>query len=102
MNTYLIPANAKSGKLIFGVFRRIDLIIFVSGIVVSLLLLLIVSPSGLTQSLICLAPVGICSLLVVPVPNYHNILVVVSELILFYYQRRNYKWEGWCYKDEYK
>lgn len=100
--TYLIPANSKSGQLIFGIFRRIDLIIFGSGILVSLLLLLIVSPQGLFQSIICLLPVGICSLLIIPVPNYHNILVVLTELIMFVYNRRNYKWEGWCYKDEYK
>lgn len=102
MDTFLIPANAKTGKLIFGVFRRFDLILFVSGIIVSLLLLLIVGPNSIVSAIICLLPVGICSLLVVPVPNYHNILVVLTELILFYYERRNYKWEGWCYKDEYK
>ena len=102
MNNYLIPANANTGKLIFGVFRRIDLIIFASGIAVSLLVLLIVTPDNLAQAIICLLPVGTCSLLVVPVPNYHNILVVLTELIMFYYNRRNYKWEGWCYKDEYK
>lgn len=102
MDSYLIPANAKTGKLIFGVFRRIDLIIFISGIVMSFLMLLIFSPNGLFQAIICLLPVGICSLLIVPVPNYHNILIVLTELIMFYYQRRNYKWEGWCYKDEYK
>ena len=102
MNTYLIPANSKNGTLIFGVFRPVDLIIFASGIVVSFFLLLIVSPGTIGTTIICLAPVGICSLLVIPVPNYHNILVVLTELILFFYQRRNYKWEGWCYKDEYK
>lgn len=100
--SYLIPANAKSGQLIFGIFRRIDLIIFASGIAVSLLLLLIVSPDNLFQVIICLLPVGVCSLLIVPVPNYHNVLVVISELIMFFYNRRNYKWEGWCYLDEFK
>lgn len=99
---YLIPANSKSGQLYFGIFRKIDLIIFASGIAVSLLLLLIVSPDNLITSIICLLPVGICGMLVIPVPNYHNILVVLTELIMFFYNRRNYKWEGWCYKDEFK
>ena len=102
MNSYLIPANSKSGTLIFGVFRTIDLIIFVTGIVVSFFLLLIVSPSTMGGAVFCLLPVATCSILVIPVPNYHNILIVLTELILFFYQRRNYKWEGWCYKDEYK
>lgn len=99
---YLIPANAKNGQLLFGVFRTVDLIIFISGIILSLLLLLIISPDNLTQSIICLLPGAISGLLVIPVPNYHNILVVLTELIMFYYNRRNYKWKGWCYKDEYK
>lgn len=99
---YLIPANSKSGQLLFGIFRPVDLIIFAVGIVLSLLLMLIISPGNLGGAIICLLPLGICSLLIIPVPNYHNILVVISELILFLTSRRNYKWEGWCFKDEYK
>lgn len=99
---YLIPANSKSGQLLFGIFRPVDLIIFGSGIALSLLLMLIVSPNNLGGSIICLLPVGVCSLLIIPVPNYHNILVVLTELFAFLSNRRNYKWEGWCYKDEYK
>ncbi len=99
---YLIPANSKSGQLIFGIFRKMDLIIFAIGVVISLFLLLIISPNSLVGAIICLLPVGITTILIIPVPNYHNILVVLTELIMFYYNRRNYKWKGWCYKDEYK
>ena len=99
---YLIPANAKSGKLIFNIFRPFDLILAASGVIVSLLLLLIISPSELTGAILCLLPALICGFLVIPVPNYHNILVVITDLILFFYNRRNYKLKGWCYKDEYK
>ena len=102
MNSYLIPANSKNGELIFSIFRPFDLILFGSGIVVSLLLLIIISPESITTAIICLGPVMICSLLVVPVPNYHNVLVVITEMVLFFYERRNYKWKGWCYKDEFK
>lgn len=99
---YLIPANTKNGKLIFNVFRPFDLIMFLSGIGVSLLLLLIISPETLVSAIICLFPAIICTLLVIPVPNYHNVYVVFTEMISFFYSRRNYKWKGWCYKDEYK
>lgn len=102
MNTYLIPANAKSGKLIFGIFRKIDLIIFGSGVFVSFILLLILSPDSLGEVIVALLPGSICALLICPVPNYHNILIVIQEMIRFFYNRRNYKWEGWCYKDEFK
>lgn len=99
---YLIPANTKNGNLIFNVFRPFDLGLFLSGVGLSLLLLLIISPGNLTSAMICLAPGLICSFLVIPVPNYHNILIVIIEMINFFNNRRNYKWKGWCYTDEYK
>ncbi len=99
---YLIPANTKNGNLIFNVFTGFDLGLFLSGIGISLLLLLIVSPETIVSAFICLSPGLICSMLVVPVPNYHNILVVIKEMISFFNSRRNYKWKGWCYTDEYK
>lgn len=99
---YLIPANSKSGNLIFNVFTWFDLILFGSGIIVSLLLLIIISPGTISLAIFCLAPVLVCSFLVIPVPNYHNILTVIREMIGFFYGRRNYKWKGWCYTDEYK
>ena len=83
---YIIPANTNNGKLIFNLFLPIDLIIAVSGVAVTLLALLIVQPHRLC----------------VPVPNYHNIRTVIKECFNFFYHRRNYKWEGWCYLDEFK
>ena len=53
-------------------------------------------------ALICLIPLLVTGFLVVPIPNYHNILTLIREIIDFFYGRRNYKWEGWCYKNEYK
>jgi hypothetical protein len=99
---YLIPANAKKGTLIFGIFTKFDLILFGSGVVISVLLLLIIAPSTFNLSLICLIPLLVTGFLVVPIPNYHNILMLIRDIIDFFYGRRNYKWEGWCYKNEYK
>ncbi len=99
---YLIPANAKKGTLIFGLFTKFDLILFGSGVVLSVLLLLIIAPTTFNLSLICLIPLLVTGFLVVPIPNYHNILTLIREIIDFFYGRRNYKWEGWCYKNEYK
>lgn len=102
MNTYLIPANAKKSTLIFGIFNRFDLILVSSGVVATVLLLLIFSPSSMGLAIICLLPLLVCAFLVVPVPNYHNILTLIREIIDFFYSRRNYKWKGWCYRDEFK
>ena len=99
---YLIPANSNNGKLIFNIFRPFDLILFSSGVLTSILLILILSPTNVGLAIVCLLPGLICGILVVPVGNYHNVLVVLLDLISFYYNRRNYKWKGWCYKDEYK
>lgn len=99
---YLIPANAKRGTLIFGMFNRFDLALFGIGIVTSIILLMIVGPETFKAALLCLSPLFICTFLVVPIPNYHNVLTLIREIIDFFYGRRNYKWEGWCYKNEFK
>lgn len=99
---YLIPANAKKGTLIFGMFTKFDLVLFGIGILVSVLLLISISPETLKAAIICLLPLFISAFLVVPIPNYHNVLTLIKEMIDFFYGRRNYKWEGWCYKNEFK
>ena len=99
---YLIPANAKKGTLIFGMFTKFDLILFGIGVIISIILLTTISPESFKTALICLSPLLICGFLVVPIPNYHKVLTLIREIIDFFYGRRNYKWEGWCYKNEYK
>lgn len=99
---YLIPANSNNGKLIFNIFRPFDLILFSIGLLVSIVLIFVFAPNNIFLAILCIIPGLICGVLVVPVGNYHNVLVVLTDLITFYYNRRNYKWRGWCYEDEYK
>lgn len=99
---YLIPANAKKGTLIFGIFNKFDLILASTGAAITILVFIIISPDTFTKAIISLAPLLIAAFLVTPIPNYHNVLTLLKEIIDFFYGRRNYKWEGWCYKDEYK
>ena len=98
MNNYLIPANSKKSMLIFGLFTTFDAILFWSGIGVTLLLLLILSPSNLTFAIIDLLPVGITGLLVFPIPNYHNMLTVIQSVWEFYTSRQKFYWKGWCFE----
>ena len=100
MHLFLIPANSKSGKLIFNIFRPFDLILASVGLVVSVLLILIIAPKSLLTAIMCFAPGLICAFLVIPIPNYHNVLVVIQETIRFFSNRRNYKWEGWSVKKD--
>lgn len=102
MNLYIIPANSNNGKLIFNLFTKFDLIMLLSGFGLSIGSLLLFSPASLASLLLCLMPFLLTGALVIPIPNYHNVYTVIKEVIEFFYNRRNYKWEGWCSKDEFK
>ncbi len=97
MNNYLIPANSKKSLLIFGVFNKLDLIMFSIGITATLLLLLILPIDQLTFAVIALAPALVTGFLVLPIPNYHNMLTIIKEAFSFFTQRRNFVWKGWCF-----
>ena len=97
MNNYLIPANTKKGLLLFSIFRPFDLILFLSGISVSLILLLTMQLTSLQGALISLAPALICGFLVIPIPNYHNVLCVFVDIYNFLSNQRKYEWKGWCF-----
>ena len=98
---YLIPANSKKSMLIFSLFTWFDLILFASGVGLSLLLLVIISPSTLWGAVIDLAPGLICGLLVMPIPNYHNLRIVLMDVYWFFTNRQRFIWKGWCASGEY-
>lgn len=98
---YLIPANSKKSLLILGVFDLFDLIMFIIGIVITIILLLLVSPNTLGGAIIDLAPALICGFLVFPIPNYHNIRTMIMDVYRFYTRRERFVWKGWCVRDEY-
>lgn len=101
MGNYLIPANTKRGTLIFGLFRPIDLGIFGTGVIVSLLAILICQNmlSSTIITVLCIAPALISGILVAPVPYYHNVLNVLVEGYEFITTRQKLVWKGWCYLD---
>ena len=100
MNGYLIPANAKRGTLILNIFRPFDAILFGVGAATSLFSLMIVNSTNTILILVACLPVAITGFLVVPIPNYHNVLCVIQSVIRFFTERRNYKWRGWCFYEE--
>lgn len=102
MNGYLIPANSKRGTLIFNIFRPFDLGLFIVGVVISLLLLAIVPTTNIIAVVLALLPVMVCGLLVMPVPNYHNVLCALISIYNFYTGRRRYIWKGWCSYEQFK
>ena len=100
MNNYLIPANTKKGQLILGIFRPFDLILFLSGVSITVILLMILPLSSMVVALLALFPALICGFLVMPLPYYHNVLNVLVEMYAFFTTQRKYKWRGWCFKYE--
>lgn len=95
-NTYLIPANSKKSLMIFGLFYPFDLMLFGTGLGITLLLLMALPLESLTMSIIAIAPGLVTGLLVFPVPNYHNLLTVLMEVWIFFTTRQRYVWKGWC------
>ena len=99
MNNYLIPANTKKSLLKFGVFNTFDLILFGSGIAVSLILLLLLPVEQLKFAIIAILPGLVTGFLVFPIPYYHNILTVIINFFTFFTTRQQFVWKGWCVTD---
>lgn len=99
-NNFLIPANTKRSMLLFGLFNTFDLIMFGSGLFVSLLLLVILDLSSLPLAIIAISPGLITTFLVIPIPNYHNIFSVIVSAYTFYTTRQKFIWKGWCFLNE--
>ncbi len=100
---YLIAANSKRAQLIFNVFRPIDLGIEIGGIIITIILFLALEPSSLLSAIITLAPVMITTFLVLPIPNYQNVMCIIKNIYVFLFvERQHFRWKGWCAKDEFK
>ena len=97
MNNYLIPANSKKSMLIFGLFNKIDLWIFLIGVGATLLLLLILPVEQLVFAIIAISPGLVCGFLVLPVPNYHNVRTFIKSAYRFFTTRQKFIWKGWCF-----
>lgn len=98
-NDYLIPANTKRGKLILGLFRPFDLALFGTGFFITIILLAFLPLTSTLVTVLVLSPALITGFLVLPVPYYHNMLVVIMEAYDFFTNRQTYRWKGWCYRD---
>lgn len=98
-NNYLIPANSKRSMLMFGLFTGFDLGLLIAGIATSFFLLLLVPAETVWQIILILLPGLICSFLVLPIPNYHNMLTVFKLMFVFFTTNQKLRWKGWCYLD---
>ena len=102
MNGSLIPANTKKATLILGMLRPMpDLLLLSIGIITSVILLLIFGNASVLVLLLCCIPMLLGAFLIMPLPNYHNVLCALQSMFRFYYERRKYVWKGWCIYNEF-
>jgi len=93
---YLIPANSKKSMLIFSFFNVTDLIIFGSGCVLTFILLMTINDNSVRNGVIILLPIIVTGMLVMPVPNQHNVRTFIYNVYSYFANRRTYFWKGWC------
>lgn len=97
---YLIPANSKRGMLLLSVYRPIDLIIVITGGVMTFSLFFILGADSFSLVIIELLPALLGAFLTLPIPNYHNTMVLIKEVINYFSNRKVFIWKGWCIYDE--
>ena len=95
----LIPANSKKSMLYFGMFKMLDIGIFLGGAGFSFLLFLILSPNNIWAMVGIFMPGFICAMLVMPVPNHHNVRTFIGIVFKFITENKKYSWKGWCIAD---
>ncbi len=95
-NNFLIPANSKKSQLILGVFNGTDLTVFLTGLGITVFLLLFIKSDDVGVMLLLASPALIAAFLIAPVPNYHNVMTLLGNIYRFYTGRKKYYWRGWC------
>ena len=92
----MIPANSKKSQMILGLFTTGDLIVFLTGIAITVSLLIVFKSNNLATLLGFASPALLATFLVAPVPNYHNVMTLLGNMINFATGQKKYYWRGWC------
>ena len=100
MQEYIMPANSKKSRLILGMFTIKDIIILSIGIPITAVLLIAFRSMGFWMLVVAALPGITAVLLVMPVPHYHNVVQLLTNIINFYMGRRRYEWKGWMIENE--
>lgn len=95
-NQFLIPANSKKSQLILSFFTPFDLVIFLTGVGISVLLLVLIKSNNLGVMIGLASPAILAAFLVAPVPNYHNVMTLLGNIYKYFTGRKKYYWRGWC------
>ena len=82
--------------MILGYFNGVDLTIFLTGIGISIFLLIAFKTDKLPVMIGYITPAIIAVFLTAPVPNYHNVMTLLGNMINFATGQKKYYWRGWC------
>lgn len=101
-----MPKNFKRGQYYFNSFRGIDLVIGISGCLISFISILIYLLVFNGQSLLVifglmLVPGVFCVILVIPMPKYHNVMEMIKIFLQWSRKKRRYIWRGIIKYDDY-
>lgn len=99
-NQYLVPANSKKSRLIFGFFTGPDLIVCGIGGALTIVFLVILKEPKTWELILAIVPLLTAATLVFPIANYHNVMQLLSNIFNFVTGRKKYYWKGWCVKDD--
>lgn len=94
---YLIPANSKRSMLILGMFKMIDLIIFLVGLFLTAVLVFIIEEETMTDLLVIVSPLLISIIMIMPIPNHRNVWQLTVNIWHYFTNQRKYRWKGWCF-----
>lgn len=93
-----VPKNFKRGRLIQNRFRKIDILILILGILLSVILLIVALSVFKIRQLFwiipCVLPGLISGALISPFNMYHNILEYFRLLFMYINSPKRYIWEG--------
>jgi len=95
--TYIVPANSKKSQLILSYFTLFDLIVFVIGVSISIILLMIFKSDNFLVMIGLALPALISAFLILPLPPYyHNIMTFIGNFNKYMVSIKKYYWRGWC------
>lgn len=96
MNQYLVPANSKKSKLIVGFFTPKDLVVCLIGGLLTLTMLVVFKDPPFWLMILSILPLATAAALVFPIPNYHNVMQLLTNIFNYMVGRKKYYWKGWC------
>jgi len=98
---FIVPRALKKGRLFFNNYRLLDLIILGVSTVIAGISLVTIALRGnsvismiVTIFFLCFIPIGVGYILVLPLPNYHNVLEWIVTFIYYKKKTKHYLYDG--------